>query len=65
MKIALLATMLAFGGSLAGFGLSAGVSSDPPATDQAAAPRKAVMQDVVVRGKDRDCPKAVVAAERT
>ena len=64
MKLALLATMLAFGGSLAGFGLTAGVSPDAPATDRAAAPREAVLQDVVVRGKDPDCPKAVIA-ERT
>jgi hypothetical protein len=60
MKVALLATLVAFGGSIAGFGLTSGVSG-APSPDRAAAP--AVTEDVIVRGHDRDCPKA--KAERT
>lgn len=56
MKVALLATLVAFGGSIAGFGLTAGVSG-APSSDRAAAPA-VVMEDVVVRGDDRDCPEA-------
>ena len=55
MKLALLATLITFGGSLAGFGLTSGVSG-APATDRAAAP--AASEDVVVRGDDRACPRA-------
>jgi hypothetical protein len=62
MKVALLATLLTFGGSLAGFGLTAG-SSDAPSPGMAAGPPAALMDDVVVRGEDRDCPKA--EAEKT
>ena len=60
MKVALLATLITFGGSIAGFGLTSGVSG-APSTDRAATPP--AMEDVVVRGTDRDCPKAT--AERT
>ena len=55
MKVALLATLITFGGSIAGFGLTTGVSG-APSTDRAAAPP--AMEDVVVRGTDRDCPRA-------
>ena len=58
MKIALLATLVAFGGSIAGFGITTGVSSDDRRSEMSAGPP---MEDVVVRGKDRDCPKAVAA----
>ena len=56
MKVALVASLLAFGGSIAGFGLASGVSG-APSPDRAAAPA-VVMEDVVVRGDDRDCPRA-------
>ena len=58
MKLALLATIVAFGGSIAGFGITAGVSSDDRRPEMSAGPP---MEDVVVRGTDRDCPKAVAA----
>jgi hypothetical protein len=56
MKLALLATLLGFGGSLAGFGLVSGTagSAAPVALDA----RPAQTEDVVVRGKHPDCPKA-------
>ena len=57
MKVALLATMLAFGGSLAGFGLTAGVVGGPESPGAASPP--APTEHVVVRGNGPDCPKAV------
>jgi hypothetical protein len=62
MKLALLATLLAFGGSIAGFGLTAGADAPDPRTT--ASPPSAESEQIVVRGTDRDCPKAQ-AAERT
>jgi hypothetical protein len=58
MKVALLATLIAFGGSLAGFGLTSGAAGGP-ASPVAASPPSVQTEDVIVRGKDRDCPKAV------
>ncbi len=57
MKLALLATLLGFGGSLAGFGLVSGTagSAAPVAADVRSA---AATEDVVVRGKHHDCPRA-------
>lgn len=57
MKIALLATMLAFGGSLAGFGITAATGG--PDAPVVASPPSAQSEHVIVRGKDPDCPKAV------
>jgi hypothetical protein len=57
MKIALLATMLAFGGSLAGFGITA-ATGGPDAPVAASSPTVST-EDVVVRGNGPDCPKAV------
>ncbi len=62
MKVALLATLVAFGGSLAGFGLTTR-TSDAPSPEVAGSPptgRTVPTEDVVVRGKDRDCPAAKV-----
>jgi hypothetical protein len=56
MKLALLATLLTFGGSLAGFGLTAGAGGSPAPV--ASSPHQAASEDIVLRGKDRDCPKA-------
>lgn len=57
MKIALLATMLAFVGSLAGFGITAATGG--PDAPVAASPPSAHAEDVIVRGKGPDCPRAV------
>ena len=59
MKHALLATVAAFGGSLAGFGHVSGAAFGPDAPVAASPPPAAQTEDVIVRGKDRDCPKAV------
>ncbi len=56
MKLALLATLLTFGGSIAGFGIATGGSPAPVA----ASPPSAETEHLVVRGQDRDCPKAEV-----
>ena len=56
MKLALLATLLTFAGSLAGFGLTTG--ADGPAAPVASSQRPAAAEDLVVRGRDHDCPKA-------
>jgi hypothetical protein len=61
MKLALFATLLTFAGSIAGFGVVAGADAPDPL---AAAGPPAATEQIVVRGKDRDCPKAV-KAERT
>jgi hypothetical protein len=58
MKLALLATLLTFGGSVAGFGLTSGIAGGPEAP-VAGSPPASSTEHVVVRGKDRDCPKAV------
>ena len=58
MKLALLATMFAFAGSLAGFGLTSGAAGGPAAPVAASPPAAPPMEEVVVRGAGRDCPKA-------
>ena len=55
MKLALLATLLTFAGSLAGFGLTTGGGSTAPVV--AGLPASST-DDVVVRADDHDCPKA-------
>ena len=60
MKLALLATLLAFGGSLAGFGIASGTAG--PETRVTAAPPTS-SEHVIVSpaaedsARDRDCPK--------
>ena len=57
MKLALFATLLAFGGSLAGFGLTAATGG--PDAPVAASPPTTPTEHVVVRSTGPDCPKAV------
>jgi hypothetical protein len=58
MKIALLATLFAFGGSIAGYGITSAATGGPDAP-LTASPPSAPTEEVVVRGNGPDCPKAV------